>query len=232
MTNTLTFTPGQLNFGTWPSPSTAPTLTLPRLVPETGSVTFAALGAHPSPSTSTPDEVADEWAAWEERFMSLLPVALVHRHTLLDAAGAIAGWVDAAPPVTWISLGEDETWRLEVASPAGWARGFLATQIRSKLPRSTASRGTSATVSYFMTSASPAMSCWSFGTEPSNAEGIIIEDVLNEGAGAVEDILDEDVVVEVAPEHLEAMDAAVEGFKARRAQARAEERRLAKYDRG
>ena len=49
---------------------------------------------------------------------------------------------------------------------------------------------------------------------------------------AGEDIPDEEVVVELAPEQLEAMDEAVERFKARRAQARVEERRLAKYDRG
>jgi hypothetical protein len=47
----------------------------------------------------------------------------------------------------------------------------------------------------------------------------------------VKEVLDEDVVVELAPEQLEAMDEAVERFKARRSQARDEERRLAKHDR-
>lgn len=231
MTNSLTFSTGP-HFGVWASPSTEPTLALPGMVPETGSVTFAALDAHPIGLTSSPEQVTDEWAAWKERFLSLLPRMLVHRHTLFDAAGPVAGCIASSPPVTWVNLGEDDVWRLEVASPSGWARGFLAAQVRSKLPRATIPGGTSTTVSYFMTSASPATSCWSFATEPYNAEGIVIEDVLDERAGVVEDIPDEEVVVELAPEQLEAMDEAVERFKARRAQARVEERRLAKYDRG
>lgn len=221
MSTTLAFNATPQGSAGWCSPSTEPALTTTHaLVPNSGTVTFAALEALAEERSTSSEHLANEWREWQERFVCPMANAMLDRFRDVDALGALGRLVANSPPKTWHILGSDEGFRLEVAPPTCWTTRVLAAQIRSESTRM-ASRGPTSTVRYSLGETPPALSGWFFSAESLSLPNIVIEDL---AAGDEEPF-------DVDPEMLRAMDAEVDRFENRRARARAEHRRLAKFDR-